>query len=421
MKRKFEETVIPTSRYNPWILFFAQHVWGSAYHHWLHKHDANPADAQSSEIDALHAQIGAHNVNAFTDILGEKILERFSNLIQIYERYLTAVVRPDDENHLSIKQIDSTRLLDYGIKYSPQEEDADAAIIFVPSLINKSYVFDIPENNSILSFLAHNKIHPYVVSWGNFNADGTDLSLESLIEQRLVPLIQSIKTENPKRPVFVLGYCMGGILTLGAYALLKDMINGLLLISVPWDFSLPQKKELYTKILKSIEMQLEYFSYVPGDFIKLLFSFANPVVALKKFHKLSLLSKEEQDHFIQLEDWVNDSVDLPRKIALQCFKNWFVDNDLAMKGQLGGLRINPFNLKSSSFIVIPTYDRIVDATSALPLSDAIQHKTLITPKLGHVGVITARKAKNMVWDPMLQWIQNQSHQYYKENKKCRKD
>ena len=121
MKRQFEETVIPTSRYNPWILFFAQHVWGSAYHHWLHKHYANPVDAYSSEFDALHDQISAHNVEAFTDILGKKILERFGNLIQIYERYLTAVVRHNDEEHLSVEQIDSTRLLDYGIKYSSKD------------------------------------------------------------------------------------------------------------------------------------------------------------------------------------------------------------------------------------------------------------------------------------------------------------
>lgn len=419
MKRQFEKMAIPLSRYNPWILFFAQHIWGSAYHNWMRKQYGPLDDVSASEIDALHDQIKSHSAEEFTDVLGNKILERYGRLIEIYERYLTAVSRPNDEEHLTVKKINSTSLLDYGMKYPIQDEKA--AVIFVPSLINKSYVFDIPENNSILSFLSNNKIHPFVVSWGNLNGDDPDLTLQNIVEDRLVPLIQSIKDADPNRPVYVLGYCMGGILTLGAYAATKKIVDGLLLISVPWDFSSPQKKSFYTKILKSVEAQLKYFSFVPGDFIKLLFSLANPVVVLKKFHKLASLSRDEQEHFIQLEDWVNDSVDLPKKIAIQCFKNWFVDNDLAVKGKLGGLSINPFKIEASSFIVIPSHDKIVDVDSASPLSNAIQNKTLIMPNLGHVGVITARKAKDMVWDPMLQWIQNQSHKYYKEKKKCRKD
>lgn len=201
---------------------------------------------------------------------------------------------------------------------------------------------------------------------------------------------------------------MGGLLTLGSYSKIKNLVGGLLMLAVPWDFSDQNKKNLYAHLLGSIESYLNTYGYVPGEFLKTMFSFVNPVVVLRKFQKLARLPLHKRKEFIDLEDWVNDSVDLPRKVAIQCFKHWFIQNELSTKGTLDTFKVGRDVINKPSFIVIPSNDRIVDEHSALGLSQKFSNPTVLKPQLGHVGVITASKAKSMVWEPMLQWIHNQS-------------
>src|ERR1700712_739278 len=53
----------------------------------------------------------------------------------------------------------STRLLDYG---SP----AGRPVVFVPSLVNRAYVLDLAEGNSMLRWLALRGIRPLLLDWG---------------------------------------------------------------------------------------------------------------------------------------------------------------------------------------------------------------------------------------------------------------
>jgi polyhydroxyalkanoate synthase len=394
-------------RENQWLFPIANHVWGSAFQHWILNSQAFIQSDAGLRQSALNiSDLTAVDPLSFAKVLQDKILDRYSTLIDVYERYITAETRVSEEPALSVFDVSSSKLLDYGLKYEVKDEEA--IVLFVPSLINKSYVFDIPSENSVLKFLSDSKIRAYVVSWGGMATHEHTMGLEDFVEHRLIPMIQHVYDQNPSTPIYILGYCMGGILTLAALNKVQHLVAGAIMLAVPWDFSDPGKKRLYQGIFESVKVQIGLYQAVSGDFLKTLFVLMNPIVMLRKFQKLSQLSDVEQKQFMELEDWVNDSVALPPKVALQCFEEWFVENNLERAGRLGALEINLESLHIPFFMVIPSNDRIVDAASAFTLSLKIKTKTIIKPELGHVGVITASKAKGMVWDPMLEWIRNRS-------------
>jgi polyhydroxyalkanoate synthase len=54
--------------------------------------------------------------------------------------------------------------------------------------------------------------------------------------------------------------------------------------------------------------------------------------------------------------------------------------------------------------VVPQRDRIVPAVSARALARALPRAEVREPPLGHVGMITGRRAVAQVHDPLVRWV-----------------
>jgi polyhydroxyalkanoate synthase len=54
--------------------------------------------------------------------------------------------------------------------------------------------------------------------------------------------------------------------------------------------------------------------------------------------------------------------------------------------------------------VVPDRDRIVPPSSAEPLVAALGGATVLRPPLGHVGMMSAARAAEMLWTPIADWL-----------------
>ncbi|HYZ47683.1 MAG TPA: alpha/beta hydrolase, partial [Sphingomonas sp.] len=85
--------------------------------------------------------------------------------------------------------------------------------VFVPSLINPPFILDLSEGNSLLGWLAGKGVRPLLVDWGD-PADAeeeAELDIAGHVEQFLLPLLAELG-----EPVHLVGYCLGGTMTLAA-------------------------------------------------------------------------------------------------------------------------------------------------------------------------------------------------------------
>lgn len=285
------------------------------------------------------------------------------------------------------------------------------AILLVPSLINKSDVFDLNEQRSMMRWLSAKGMDVYLLDWGDLRADDHLQNLDALIVSRLIPAITAV-SRHADRPVFALGYCMGGTLLLGAAQGAKDHLAGLILLSTPWDF-----KASETQLINQIKFWLPMANkavdeqgFLPVRYIQSLFASIGTNTAIQKFTRFAQMDQDSDEAklFIATEDWLNEGCDLPADIARECIEGWFLNN-IPGNGQwyVGTQKVDLAAVDLPVFIAASDKDNLVSYKSAVAVREHIPSAQHINPHCGHIGMIAGRKAIENVWTPIYQWIETQ--------------
>lgn len=290
-----------------------------------------------------------------------------------------------------------SRLLDFG-------GDGPTALV-VPSLVNRSYVLDLAPGHSMLRFLAANGLHPLLLDWGWPGALERRFTLTDYIAGRLERALAAVG-----EPVVLVGYCMGGLLTVAAALRRPDLVRGLALLATPWDFhaGYPPRARALGDLLPSLEPLLQATDTLPTDSLQALFVLVDPFGVATKYRAFAGLPRDSERArlFVALEDWLNDGVPLAAPVARECLAGWFGANTPARgEWRIAGLAVDPGRLALPTFVAIPGHDRIVPPESARPLAAAIAGARLHEPSAGHIGMVAGRTAEAALWWPLLEWAQ----------------
>ena len=127
----------------------------------------------------------------------------------------------------------------------------------------------------------------------------------------------------------------------------------------------------------------------------------------RRFATLDPESNEAR-RFVALEDWINDGVPLALGVARDCGRLWYGDN-APCRGlwQVAGHPVRPQLLNRPALVVVPGRDRIVPPGAAEPLAAALGTATVLRPPLGHIGMMVAVHAPEMLWTPIAAWLRAQ--------------
>lgn len=328
----------------------------------------------------------AHFAQALSQFIAIEALKIYTGVIK-YISYPSARVGSDTT---VVWQSGAAQLLDYGGDGTP--------VLFIPSLVNKSYILDLIPEHSLISFVKQNGLHPYLIDWGESTEQ--NYSLSDYFQQVLLPCIQHLSSTHGK--VTLVGYCMGGNLALAA-ALSSDFVGNIALIATPWDFS---EMPLQEAIIKQ-PLGFDTYPTVPGELLQSFFINQDPDKLVHKFAKFQAKAYDNEELFVAIEDWVNDPVDLSTKVAKECFNQWFRENQ-TMKGswQLDKKPVVLNSIKNKALIVTGARDSLVPYQSSQPLSKQLPNSKDIRGNFGHTGLVTSIKAKQSLWEDMTDWIRD---------------
>lgn len=308
-------------------------------------------------------------------------------------------------------RIGTTEVRDYGAGL-PAEAPV---VIAIPSLINPAYILDLKEDHSFMRYLAEQNIHPYLLDWTAPGKEELGFGLENYILKRLIPLIRAVQRHHNKK-IHLLGYCMGGNLSVAAAQILQsknnmaeDILESLTLIATPWDFHADQPCHL-SSILKNflnIEPLTRNTRAVPMNILQLFFFSLDPTLSDRKFRKFSCLDPEstQASHFVAIEDWANDGAPLSPMVTRDCLINWYQQNQ-PLRGcwRIAGQAIDPARLTLPGHIITPESDRIVPAASAKALQKKLPHFTHTKAQGGHVIMIAGKNAKTTLWHKIASYL-----------------
>ena len=296
-------------------------------------------------------------------------------------------------------KIGTTEIRDYG---TDLPEDAPV-VLAVPSLVNPAYILDLEEDHSFMRSLSGQGIHPYLLDWTVPAREELEFGLEDYILKRLIPLIREIHRHHRKK-IHLLGYCMGGNLSLAAAQILQpeEIIESLTLIATPWDFHAAQPAHLpaLTKHFLKMDALSQNTQAIPMNILQLFFFGLDPTLSDRKFRKFSGYNPDSPKtrNFVAIEDWANEGCPLSPRVAKDCLINWYQKNqphneDWRIAEQI----IDPGKLTLPGHIITPKTDRLVPPASAKALQKKLPafHHTVANG--GHVTMIAGDSIKTTLW------------------------
>ncbi|MEM6903365.1 MAG: alpha/beta fold hydrolase [Pseudomonadota bacterium] len=366
------------------------------------------AQADAASPDSGQAG-GGQTQQQITKAIDIEARRRLGQFFSGVERYRRADYRRDLADPPVIWAEGATRLLDYGT--DPKAKP----ILVVPSLINRGYILDLTESTSLMRWLAGQGFRPLMVDWGTPGPLEHDFTLTDYVAGRLERTLDAARRITRQSSLPVLGYCMGGMLA-AALAWRRPLdVHSLVLLATPWSFhamGAPAARRV-AAAYEAIAPFVDQWGALPVDAIQSLFASLDPLLVPRKFVNFAGLDSSDEDQvdqfeaFVALEDWLNDGIPLPAKVAHECLRGWYGRNDPARGNwRIAGLPVTPQSIEAPSLVVIPDHDRIVPPASAQALASLIPKAEPLPVSLGHVGLVVGSSAQAKVWEPIASWLRS---------------
>ncbi|MBI1327096.1 MAG: hypothetical protein GC136_05595 [Alphaproteobacteria bacterium] len=295
--------------------------------------------------------------------------------------------------------------------YEPEKQNKYPPVIFIPSIINRSTLFDLHPQKSLLRWFLAKGFKVYQLDWGTPVNDSGLSDMAALVHTRLIPAFDAVYAQE-KRKLSLVNYCLGGLLALPLAAERQDLIARMAFLATPWDFSIPHDEiaERARTQKGTIAQLVNEQGKVPFSFLQMFFMGGGENIYLKKFSLLDKSPKGIQaEIFVALENWVNDRVDMPGPLALEVVTE-FYENNKTMYGtwQVGDKSVNAAALHIPSLIIAPMQDKIVIPRSAAALGHMMPQATIYKPFCGHTGLVAGRRAERTIWPRLTRFFATQT-------------
>lgn len=340
---------------------------------------------------ALRPNLASANPDRLARALIAEAAVRQDAMLRGIARYRGHPYRRDLADPPTVWRDGAARLLDYG--------GDGPAVLCVCSLINRAYVIDLSRRRSLLRYLAALGLRPLLLDWGQAEAD---LDLDAVMTRRLEPALDAAVTLNGG-PVMVLGYCMGGTLSVALAARHPASVGALALLGAPWDFDEADP----TGVVRALSRLGPIGEApIPLDVLQGYFALLDPGLAQRKFAGFAAIPDEDEAaDFVAVEDWLNDGVALPAGVARDCLRDWYGAN-ATRNGtwRLAGQTVDPRRIAMPSLVVVPGTDRIVPPACAGALAEALPNATRLDVEAGHIGMVVGPRAEAMLWRPLGDWL-----------------
>lgn len=254
-------------------------------------------------------------------------------------------------------------------------------ILIVSSMINRWYVLDLQHDHSFLAMLRTLGRPIYVLDWlAAKPAD--DRSFGDICAGPIRSAVEHICTAHGVESLAIMGYSMGGTLATCFTARYPDRIARLATLCAPIRFDNAGAFSRWLSAdLVDVNLVAAAWDRVPSQLVHMPFWYLHPTVKLRKLVQLarSFDKPGYLDHFLALETWNHDNVDVPRGV----FRSWVSD-----LYQRNSLMAELDAIRCPTLVVSGASDTITPPASA----EALPGARILRLDAGHVGVLTSRRA-----------------------------
>lgn len=288
-------------------------------------------------------------------------------------------------------------------------------VVVIGGLVGRSYIFDLHEGNSFVTRMLDAGFDTYVLDWGAPDADDAANTLETYLARYLPRALRAARRTSGADDVSVIGYCMGGSLTLHALAAEPTLpIRNLVVIATPIDFRhLGAMVDALCEGRLDPESVLDPSGNVPASLIAAFFSVIKPTAPVLQYTNLwqNLWNEDYLKGYQALNRCFQDHVPLPGGAFLQMVQQWMRDNAFVNDSlRLNGRPASLGTIKIPVLIVTGTRDELVPEGSTAPTAGLLTGTTpeVLALNAGHASLTTGRTAAKHTVPRILGWLAEHS-------------
>jgi polyhydroxyalkanoate synthase len=284
-------------------------------------------------------------------------------------------------------------------------------ILIVMATSNRGYILDLAPGQSFVEYMIGRGYDVYLIDWSPPTAAESTLRFADYVLRFIPECVQRVRDDSGERDVTVIGYCMGGVLTVMWAALHPDdQPANLVCFTTPIDFS---KMELFAKWSDrryfDVDKLVDSTGNIPSELIFTSFDMLRP--ATRIVGQIQLWENMWDESFVRsfraFERWSADTLPLAGEYFRETIKELIWENRLH-KNELviGGRRADLRAITAPLLHAMAEHDHIVPHAAAKPLIDHVgsTDKEEIVLKGGHVSLVAGPNAVKRLWPRLDAWL-----------------
>ncbi len=299
------------------------------------------------------------------------------------------------------------------IQYRPLTKQVNATpLLIVPPFINKYYILDLREKNSMVRWLLEQGHCVFLISWRNPGFAQRNTEFSDYVTEGVMKAVTAIEDITGQSQVNAAGYCIGGTALACAIAYyaakrMKARIKSASFFTTLLDFSQPGEVGAYINdnVVNAIEAQNNSRGYMDGRSLSVTFSLLRENSLYWNYYIDNYLKGNSPVDF-DLLYWNSDSTNVAAKTHNFILRELYLNNALVSKEgiEIAGTRIDLNKIKIPTYFISTKEDHIAlwqgTYRGALNLGG---EKTFVLGESGHIAGIVNHPSKNKYG----YWINNE--------------
>ena len=252
------------------------------------------------------------------------------------------------------------------IQYDPATKDQyKKPLLIVPPWINKYYILDLRDKNSMVKWATDQGHTTFIMSWVNPDETLAHKSFEDYVLEGSMAAINAVEQATGEKEINLAAYCLGGTLlmtTLAYMAAKKDKrAASATFFTTMLDFSEPGELGVFLDepTVEALEKKMAERGYLEGSEMAGTFNMLRANDLIWSFVVNNYLMGKDPFPF-DLLYWNSDSTRMPAAMHSFYLRNMYLGNKLKEPGgiTLGGVKIDISKVKTPCYFISTIEDHI---------------------------------------------------------------
>jgi polyhydroxyalkanoate synthase subunit PhaC len=290
------------------------------------------------------------------------------------------------------------------IQYEPTTKEVNKTpVLVIPAWINKYYILDLQQENSVVRWMIDQGHTVFIISWVNPDEKLGRKSFDDYMMEGPLAAIDAIEQATGEKSVSIMAYCLGGTLTAITLAWLhakkqQERVKSVVYLTTMIDFSEAGELSVFIdeEQLKLMETRMSQKGYLEGSEMAMTFNMLRANDLIWSFVVNNYLLGKDPFPF-DLLYWNSDSTRMPATMHSFYLRNMYQNNLLVKPGglKIGGVPIDLRTITTPSYILSTREDHIAPWKSTYASTQIYSGPVrFVLAASGHIAGVVNPPSKN---------------------------